>query len=90
MRFLYESERAWIGAGSFERALKLLGVPIELYKLEIPGVYSPEEIDLWLDSLENDLRETNLKGTEAYAYLENIILALRRWTERGYVIHVSA
>ena len=89
MKFLLESERYWMGASSLEAALTLLGVPVELYTLATPAIYSAEEINCWLDSLENDLRLAD-RSSEAYVYVKQICSKLREWAEKDYIIHVKS
>jgi len=88
MTFLLEGERAWLGASQFYKALTRLNIPVEIYHLELPHIFSGEELDYYLDSLENDLRSAD-RTSDYYQYVKQICRKLREWTSKGYVIHVK-
>jgi len=102
MRFmaLYENERYWRGASEFYFALEKLGIDYRLYELpEYPKrialnpedplprhVMSSEEVYYWAESILNDLR--GKPPSEYLDYVKERCLALKRWAEKGYLVHV--
>lgn len=86
MKFLLEGERGWCGASRLFDALVKLGIDPALYTIEVPYVFSAQELDYYLDSLENELwgKERN----DYYLYIKQICGSLRKWTNNGYIVHV--
>lgn len=93
MKFLalYEGERAWIGATELYSALGKLGIDYRLY--ELPSHYpdgryvlKAEELNIYTESILNDLK--GKPHTEQYEYVKQRCEALKRWAEKGYIVHV--
>jgi hypothetical protein len=83
---LYENERVWIGSSEFYRSLQVLGIDVRLYELPVPFILNAEELQYYVESILADL-----KGKPQSEYLDYITqrcLALKRWAERGYIVHV--
>ncbi|BCS54091.1 hypothetical protein GSbR_41740 [Geobacter sp. SVR] len=86
MRFLLDNERAWVGASQFYVALDKLGISPTLYALPIPYIFSADELQYYLDSLENELR--GKPRNDYYSYVKERCVKLSEWASRGVIVHV--
>lgn len=93
MKFLalYEGERAWLGSQELYATLGKLGIDYRLYELPRCSngghfVFNADEIMYYTESILNDIREQ--PASEYKSYVKDRCLALRRWAERGYIVHV--
>jgi hypothetical protein len=83
--FLLEYERAYCGASSFLPKLLKQGVDPTLYDLDLPHIFSAEELGCYVDSIMNDMR--GRPQNEDYEYIRTICTSLKQWSEKGYIVH---
>lgn len=83
---LYEGERCWLGSSEFYNALGRLGIDYRLYELPTPYVISADELNYYVESILNDIR-----GLPPSDYLDYIMVrctSLKRWADKGFIVHV--
>ena len=83
---LYEGERTWLGSRQILYAMDRLGIDHSLYELPSPYILNAEELHYYVQSILNELR--GKPNNEYYDYVMQRCEALKRWADKGYIVHV--
>lgn len=84
--FLLDQERAYCGASALFQKMERLEIDPVLYELPPHYIFSPETLHYYLDSVLNELR--GKPQNEDYFYVQRVCESLRKWADRGLIVHV--